>query len=47
VHGGAYEQPFALTDGQHFRFGEGLIGGIDEVRLHSRALDAAEVAKLD
>lgn len=47
LHRGAYELPFALTDGQRFRFGEGLIGGIDEIRLYDRALAGDEVAKLD
>ncbi|MDB5219469.1 MAG: hypothetical protein JWO86_7396 [Myxococcaceae bacterium] len=47
LHRGSYAMPFVLGDGQRFRFGEGLIGGIDEVRLYSRALTGDEVTKLD
>jgi hypothetical protein len=43
---GAYDLPFAPT-GQKLVLGEGHVGGIDEVRLYSRALTDAEAAKLD
>jgi len=43
---GPYELDFDVS-GQHFRMGEGLVGGIDEVRLYDRAFAPAEVAKLD
>ena len=41
-----YDAPFAPTD-QLFRIGEGLVGGIDELRLYDRVLSDAEATKLD
>lgn len=42
----AYKAPFA-PEAQLFRMGEGLVGGLDEVRVWSRALTEAEATKLD
>jgi hypothetical protein len=42
----AYAEAFA-PEGQLFRLGERLKGGIDEVRLYDRALSEAEALKLD
>jgi hypothetical protein len=46
VAAGPYDIDFDVQD-QHFRMGEGLIGGIDEVRLYDRVLTAVEVGKLE
>ena len=43
---GAYELKFDVK-GQQFRMGDGLIGGLDDVRLFDRVFTAAEVGKLD
>jgi hypothetical protein len=42
----AYDQAFVPT-AQLFRIGEGLVGGIDEVRVFRRALTNAEAVALD
>jgi len=43
---GPYSIDFDVQ-GQHFRMGYGLVGGIDEVRLYDRVLSAVEVAALE
>ena len=42
----AYAKPFVLKD-QLFRMGEGLVGGVDEVRLFRRAFTNAEALSLE